>query len=515
MSRLVKLLTSIITALAIIGVGFVVFLQTQGDEDTYEVTAYFEKGIGLFENSDVTILGVPVGKISSVEPEGSRVRVDMTINNEYPIPADTHAEIVPISVIADRYIEFDVYRGGPKLQDGATLQVADTEIPAELDDVFLQLKKLLDALKPDAEGELGSLGELIVGLDKALEGREQDLKGALVNGAQLTQTLARARNDISGLLINLDDLFGKLAPRAGSIATLNKNFATVMRFLSESRGDLEGTLAGLGDITEELGDLVRDNGGRVATLLRKAARITPLVLRHQESVEQSLAWLGAVGEGLGNAYNPHFKTTDVRSDRVSAGICEDFDDLPIDPGDFPPPLDEILEDLLEQIQNELCPAGPEGGGPVAPQPNEEADGTAPPSPPDVLPDLKLDCKKALKKAKREIRRIEDIGIPDDVKSGLLEPLEENLKELGEKCETLGDVTEDPEALDELLEGLPDDLRQLLEDALQSDGSSGGGSSPVDDLTGNASGTTLAPTPESDAHEDSWIDGMLRFLGVSS
>jgi hypothetical protein len=239
------------------------------------------------------------------------------------------------------------------------------------------------------------------------------------------------------------------------------------------------------------------------------------VLRHQDSVEQSLAWLGAVGEGLANAYNPHFTTTDVRSDRVSAGICEDFDDLPIDPGDFPPPLDEILEDLLEQIQNELCPAGAEGPSPVAPQPNDGGDPPAPPSPPEVLPDLKLDCKEALKKAKQQIRRIEEVGIPDDLKAGLLEPLEENLKELGEKCETLGDVTEDPEALDELLEGLPEDLRALLEEALQSDGGSGDDSAPVDDLSGNASGAALAPTPETNEEEDSWIDGMLRFLGVSS
>ena len=214
MTKFVKYLTTILTTLCILGVGVVLWIQIKGDEDKYQVTAYFEKAIGLFENSDVTILGVPVGKITEVDPEGDQVRVLMTIDAEYKIPADTHAEIVPISVISDRYIEFDVYQGGPVLEDGSELQVADTEIPAELDDVFLQLKKLLDALKPDGEGELGSLGELIVALNEALEGREQDLKGTLVQGSRLTQTLAQARGDISGLLINLDALFKKLAPRA-------------------------------------------------------------------------------------------------------------------------------------------------------------------------------------------------------------------------------------------------------------------------------------------------------------
>ena len=513
MSRLAKILTSVITLLAVVGVGLVIFLQTQNDEDTYEVTAYFEKAIGLFENSDVTILGVPVGKITAVDPVGNRVRVDMEIDGEYKIPADTHAEIVPISVIADRYVEFDVWRGGPTLQDGAVLQVAETEIPAELDDVFLQLKKLLDALKPDGPGELGSLGELIVALDRALEGREQDLKGAIVNGAKLTHTLARSRDDISDLLINLDELFGKLAPRAESIATLNRNFAIVMRFLSESRADLEGTLEGLGDITVELADLVRRNGSRVTSLLHKAARVTPVVLRNQKSIEQSLAWLGVVGEGLANAYHGgKFKATDVRSNRPQSDLCEDFEAFPLDPDDFPEPLQSIIRDLLEQLEDELCVSPSDGGGP--PAVTEEGSGSTVegPAPDDLLPDLQIDCRKGIRQAKRQIRRIEEIGIPDDVKSGILVPLEENLEELARKCRKIGELIDNPEEWEELLEELPPELRELLDP----DGSgtpADDATEAVEDLTGNASGTS--PVSDEDEDEDSWVDGVMRFLGVAS
>jgi virulence factor Mce-like protein len=510
MSKLVKFLTSLITALCVLGVGVVLYIQVAGDDDTYEVTAYFEKAIGLFENSDVTILGVPVGKISKVEPQGDVVRVEMTIDSQYKIPADTHAEIVPISVISDRYIEFDVYQGGPTLKDGAELTVADTEIPAELDDVFLQLKKLLDALKPDGEGRLGSLGELIVALNQALEGREQDLKGTLVQGAQLTQTLSRARGDISGLLINLDALFKKLAPRAGSIATLNKNFATVMRFLVESRSDIEGTLAGLGDITTELGDLVKDDGAQLASLLRRAAKITPVVLRNQESMEMSLAWLGVVGEGLGNAYHGgEFKSTDVRSNRVTAGNCEDLDDLPIDPSDFPPPLDDLIQDLIDQLENQICPAAPSGPQPQT-GPDLSTPPTTPPQPEDVLPDLKVDCDKGVKKVKRQIRRIEEIGIPEDVREGITGPLRDNLEELAKKCRELGDILEDPDALDELLDDLPDELKELLQpppDGIDS-------SDPLDGLGGSAAGTAPVAPTDTDEEDDSWFEGVMNFLGVS-
>lgn len=514
MSRAAKVITSLITALCMIGIALVVWVQLQQGSDTYEVTAYFEKGIGLFENGDVTILGVPVGKISEVEPEGNRVRVDMNIDSKYKIPADAEAQIVPISVISDRYVEFSpVYKSGPKLEDGATLDVDRTVIPAELDDVFKQLKKLLTALAPQEEGQLGSLGELIVALDKALSGREGDLKGTLINGAQLTQTLARARGDISGLLINLDELFSKLAPHAGDFATLNKNFAIVMQYLANSRSDIEGTLKGLADMTGEIGDLIRDNKSQVAGLLAKAAKITPVVLKNKDSIKESLRWLPVVGEGLKNAHHGgEINATDVRSDRPTAGICEDFDDLfPID--DLPPELQPIFQEILDQIENELCPqANPNGGTTAGPTPTIPSAPSAP-SPPDILPGIKLDCRKAVKAIKEQIDRIGDIDIPDDLKTEITDPLNEKVKKLQRKCRQLGDAIENPDTLKDILDQLPDDIKELIPPDLQDEVPN------LDNLTGNASGTTgavtSAPSPSVGERMGSWFGGLLDFVGVSS
>jgi phospholipid/cholesterol/gamma-HCH transport system substrate-binding protein len=515
MPAIAKRITSIITALCFIAVALVVYVQFMQKDDEYQVTAYFEKGIGLFPNSDVTILGVEVGKISRVEPVGSRVRVDMNIRSEFKIPADATAEIVPISLISDRYIEFaPVYESGPTLPDGATLDVADTKIPAELDDVFKQLKKLLDALAPEEGSELGSLGEMIVALDKALSGREQDLKGTIVNGAQLTRTLARARGDISNLLINLDELFGKLAPHAGDFATLNKNFAIVMQYLADSRQDIEGTLENLSEMTGEIGDFVRDNRTQLASLLESAAQITPVVLKNKESVQDSLAWLPVVGEGLRNAYHGgDINATDVRSDRPTAGLCEDFDDLfPIE--DLPPPLQDIFEDILDTLEDEFCPSPDSGGGggvsiPASPAVPDAP--TTPRAPEDLIPDLKLECGKAIKTIKKQIDRIEELGISDELKAGIVDPLEKRIKKLRRKCDQLGSAGEDPSDLEDILDELPDDVRKVIppevEDTVPD----------LDNLTGNAAGGAASgpPSPSIGEQIGSWFGGFMGFVGVSS
>ena len=43
----------------------------------YRVTAYFDAAVGLYPGSDVRVLGIAVGDLDDVVPEGDRVRVEM------------------------------------------------------------------------------------------------------------------------------------------------------------------------------------------------------------------------------------------------------------------------------------------------------------------------------------------------------------------------------------------------------------------------------------------------------
>ena len=70
-----------------------------------EVVAYFEDSAGLFVGNDVGILGVTVGKITSIEPEGDEVKVTMEVDDDYDVPADAGAVVVARSVATDRYVE--------------------------------------------------------------------------------------------------------------------------------------------------------------------------------------------------------------------------------------------------------------------------------------------------------------------------------------------------------------------------------------------------------------------------
>ena len=484
MRRLVKPL-AVVVALLLASGTYVATKALDKDDETYTITAYFDKAIGLFENSDVTILGVSVGKITNVEPAGTRVRVDMEIAEDHLVPVNAFAQIVPISVISDRYVQLEPpYTGGRTLEDGAVLDTDRTQIPAELDDVFLQLKKLLDAFEPGEEGEPGALGELVVQLDRTLSGHEEDLRGTLIHGARLTDTLADAEEDISSMLVNLDDLFGTLATRAGSLDELNRNFALVMAALAESRDDLHGTLNNLATMTNEVGQLVTENRGLLDKDLELAANLTRTVLKNRKSVRESLAWLPVVGEGLMRAYNPDpIKATDIRDNATQRVECEILDAIP----------DSPIKDQLEELCRE------ETGEPPSDGPVEVA-------PERTLPEMKLDCDEGVRKVRRQIRRLGKLGIAEDVKGDIVRPLVKKLKKLAKKCRELGEAIDEEllERLKELTGDIPDGID--LDDLDDLD---------LDELTGTAAGAAAAPAEDDeDDGASGWLDGLLRFVGWS-
>ena len=82
---------------------------------TITVTAYFSDSAGLFTGNDVGVLGVPVGTVTEIEPDGDRVKVTLELDTDHPIPADAGAVVVARSVATDRYVELTpVYHGGPE-----------------------------------------------------------------------------------------------------------------------------------------------------------------------------------------------------------------------------------------------------------------------------------------------------------------------------------------------------------------------------------------------------------------
>jgi phospholipid/cholesterol/gamma-HCH transport system substrate-binding protein len=268
------------------------------------VTAIFPKTIGLFVQSHVRVLGVSVGRVESVEPQGDSVAVVMRLDAQRKIPADAKAVIVPISLIADRYIQLTpVYESGPRLVNGDVIGIERTAIPAELDDVLAQLKKLLDAVEAGTADDPESIGEAVQNLASALAGSGDDFSRLLDGGGELAGSVVENATEVDAIVGHLARLASALAERRGDLAQLNTRMAQALGAIASERDALNGALANAALLTEQLGSLVKEHRPALEADLTVLAKTTQIVMAHQDSLIRALEWVHVLADGAEAAHN--------------------------------------------------------------------------------------------------------------------------------------------------------------------------------------------------------------------
>src|ERR1700675_4968808 len=132
-SRGLRTVTIIALVAGLVGGGYVLFSSGGGGR---KITAYFSSAVGIYPGDQVRVLGVPVGKIESIEPRPSDVKITMTVSDDLKVPLDAKALIISPTLVSTRFIQLTpVYKGGAVLGDGGSIDMARTAVPVEWDEV--------------------------------------------------------------------------------------------------------------------------------------------------------------------------------------------------------------------------------------------------------------------------------------------------------------------------------------------------------------------------------------------
>lgn len=267
-----------------------IFLRS--GEEPFRVTAYFSRAIGLFPRSTVRILGVEVGRVTSVVPDGDRVRVEMDIKEGSKIPADASAIIVPISLISDRYVQFSpIWRGGAQLRDGDTIPIERGVAPAELDDLLATLKRTLEAIEPGTAEEPGALGLFVQNAEKALADRGPELGQTVDALTTIISVLGRNVTSVDATIVNLDRLFVELSGHTDAVGAVNRGLGAVLPPLAAEQEALENGTGNLAAMIGELGSLIRDHRSDLETDLSILGDVAGVLDRQQKRLLDNILWL--------------------------------------------------------------------------------------------------------------------------------------------------------------------------------------------------------------------------------
>ncbi|MFC9896638.1 MCE family protein [Nocardia sp. NPDC127579] len=282
--------------------------------NTTRITAYFDRAVAIYAGSDVRILGVPVGRIDSVEPMGDQVKVVMSVDREYDIPADAKAAQITPSVVSDRYVQLlPVYRDGPKMAREAVIPKERTVTPVEVDELYRGITELTEALGPGGANKDGAVNDLVRTSAANLAGNGEALGRTISELSKAAKLLADDRADIFTTVKNLQVFVSMLAENDQQVRQFNSQLAELAGFLGDERQNLGEALhllsVALGDVSRFLDQnnaLIGDNAVALTSL-------TQTLARQRDDLAAALPVLPLALSNLINIHNGESGTLDMRA----------------------------------------------------------------------------------------------------------------------------------------------------------------------------------------------------------
>jgi len=296
------------TTVGLVGIGIVVALVAA--VFSYEkipfltgksgYSAYFTEAGGIKPDSDVRVSGLSVGRVSSVNLDGTKVLVKFTVDDDVALGNRTEASIKTETVLGTKMLEITP-RGDGKLE--GPIPVERTRAPYDLPDALGDLTSTISAL------DTAKLSSALTTLANTFKDTPPDLKAALEGVAQFSSTLDNRDAKLRSLLANANKVVGVLGKRSDQIANLVINANALLAELLTQRNAVDALMTNVGAATREISAVIGDNRTQLKPALDKLNSVLSVLDDRKKELQRTLylipKYAMSFGECLGSG--PFFK----------------------------------------------------------------------------------------------------------------------------------------------------------------------------------------------------------------
>jgi phospholipid/cholesterol/gamma-HCH transport system substrate-binding protein len=285
--------------------GVAVLFSATGTARQNKIVGYFANSNGLFPGDQVWILGVPVGKVGTIEPQPDRAKITFYVDDKYKVPADAKAVILSPSLVTARVIQLTpAYTGGAELKSGTVIPQERTAVPIEFDDLREQLKRLAETLQPTQPGGVSTLGALVNTAADNLRGQGPNIRDTIIKLSQAFSALGDHSQDLFSTVKNLSILVSALQSSQDLLRQLNVNLAAVTGLLSNGPNEVGNAVSSINDVVGDVQSFVADNKETVGTTGDKLAAVTTTLYQSLDDIKQTLHVAPNAFQNFLNIYQP-------------------------------------------------------------------------------------------------------------------------------------------------------------------------------------------------------------------
>ncbi|MBY8856718.1 MlaD family protein [Nocardia sp. CA2R105] len=262
--------------------------------------------IGLYKDSAVTIMGVQVGKVTSIEPDGPAARVRFTVRSDRTLPPDVGAVTVSNTLIADRNLALIGAEpaSGPGWSSGRC--ITKTLTPKSLSQTFDALAALsdqLDAAKDPAQRN--AVGSGLDALDRATSGSGEQINSLVLQLSRALNSPDAAIGHIGKLLDDLTDLAHRAHNGWSNVqATLIPLAQTFSDINTLAFPPVIQMVAGLTDVLPQLNDVIMMFGTPALRALDSIPNLAQLISAGVGSLAEIIRMAPGIASGFAGAIDP-------------------------------------------------------------------------------------------------------------------------------------------------------------------------------------------------------------------
>ncbi|MEZ0362384.1 MlaD family protein [Mycobacterium sp. pUA109] len=260
-------------ALVVVGASYLLFgaLRDNPLADQMTVTVQLSESGGLLAHQDVTLRGVPIGRVSSVDFTAEGVRATARIDAHARIPRDgTIVRVSGLSPAGEQYLNFEpTDAAGPLLTDGAVIGQQQTTIPTPIWRLLSNIDGVLAQTDPvKLQAVIDELG--------VSEQGPQKLRDLLTGGQLLISTLDGVLPQTMTLLRSSRPVFGILDDSSSGIRTMADNLGTTLAGVGAKDAGLRRMLDDTPTTLATVDQLIADNSPAMVQLLGNLTTVAQL-----------------------------------------------------------------------------------------------------------------------------------------------------------------------------------------------------------------------------------------------
>ncbi|BBZ64977.1 putative MCE family protein [Mycolicibacterium insubricum] len=319
--RLLVIAGIIVVAALVIG-GFI-FSEVRSHLTTKHYTAQFESAAGIFEDNLITVLGMPVGRVSKVTPKQGYVEVEFTVDGEVKVPKKVEAVALQTAILTDRQIELTpVFKDGDEeLPSGTTIGRDQTRVPVEFDEVLGTLDKLATALSGNKDGT-GPVADVVANSAAVVDGNGEKIKSAL---SELSDAFRLSVNrgdttkeQMTTIVQNVNSLFGAAADNDATLRQFGTTVNALTQVLADENLGTGTTGRKINDVLKQAGDILAANRGHIKTIVSNTNTVLTTTVDKKRDLAEFLDVTPLVLENVYNAVDRENGSLRIRlmTDRV-------------------------------------------------------------------------------------------------------------------------------------------------------------------------------------------------------